>query len=50
MVGGEGGEPVHRQIMGPDEEDGDVDGEHPEHEDQHRVGVVVEIIMGARSL
>ena len=50
MVGGERCEPVHRQIMGPDEEDGYVDGEHPEHEDQHRVRVVVEIIMGARSL
>ena len=36
--------------MGPDEEDGYVDGENPEHEDQHRVRVVVEIIMGARSL
>ncbi len=36
--------------MGPDEKDGYVDGEDPEHEDQHRVRVVVEIIMDARSL
>ena len=35
MVGGERGEPVHRQVMGPDEKDRYVDGKNPEHEDQH---------------
>lgn len=35
MVCGERCEPVHRQIMGPDEKDGYIDWENPEHEDQH---------------
>lgn len=35
MVGGEGCEPMHRQVMGPDDKDGYVYGENPKHEDQH---------------
>lgn len=31
MVGGEGREPMHGEVVGPDDEDGDVDGEDPDH-------------------
>ena len=31
MVGGEQGEPVDGEVVGPDEEDGEVDGEEPDH-------------------
>lgn len=31
VVGGERGEPVDGQVAGPDKEDGDVDGQDPEH-------------------
>lgn len=33
MMGGERGEPVYGEVVGPDEEDGNVDGEDPNHED-----------------
>lgn len=33
MVGGEGGKPVDGEVVGPDEEDRNVDGEDPDHED-----------------
>ena len=36
--------------MGPDEKDGYVDGEDPEHEDEHRMRVIVKIVVGAGSL
>ena len=41
---------MYRQIMGPDQKDGYVDGKNPEHKDKHRVRVVVEIVVGAGSL
>ena len=50
MVGGERCEPVDGEIVGPDEEDGDVDGEDPYHEYEDGVCVVVEIIVGTRAL
>ena len=50
MVGGEWGEPVDGEVVGPHEEDGDVDWEDPDHEDEDRVRVVVEIIVGPRAL
>lgn len=31
VVRGEGGEPVHGEVVRPDEEDHDVDGEDPDH-------------------
>ena len=34
MVGGERGEPVDGEVVGPDEEDHDVDGEDPDHEEE----------------
>lgn len=34
MVGGEGRKPVDGQIMYPDDQDGEVDGEYAEHEDE----------------
>ena len=33
VVGGKGSEPVDGEVADPDEEDGDVDGENPEHEE-----------------
>ena len=33
VVRGEGGEPVDSEVVDPDNEDGKVDGEDPEHED-----------------
>ena len=50
MVGGERGEPVDGEVVGPDEEDGDVDGEDPDHEDEDRMRIVVEIIVGPGAL
>ena len=41
---------MNREVVDPHHEDRDVDGEHPEHEDEDGVCVVVEIIVGARSL
>lgn len=41
---------MNGKIMGPDEKDGNVDGKDPEHEDQDRMCVIVEVIMGTRSL
>ena len=41
---------MNSKIMYPDDENGKVDGEDPEHEDEDGVGVVVEIIVGSRSL
>lgn len=34
VVGGEGGEPVDGEVVDPDDENGEVDGEDPEHEDE----------------
>lgn len=31
MVGREGCQPVHGQVVDPDDEDGEVDGQDPEH-------------------
>ncbi len=50
MVGGKRGEPVDREVVGPDEEDHDVDGEDPNHEEEDGVGVVVKIVVGAGGL
>lgn len=50
MVGGERGEPVNGEVVGPDEEDHDVDGQYPDHEEEDRVGVIVEIMVGAGGL
>ncbi len=50
MVGRERGEPVDGEVVGPDEEDGDVDGEDPYHQYEDGVCVVVEIIVSPRSL
>lgn len=41
---------MNREIVNPDHENGDVDWEDAEHEDEDRVGVVVEIMVGWRSL
>jgi hypothetical protein len=41
---------VHGEVMYPDDEDGDINGEDAEHEDEDGVGVVVEIMMGPRTL
>ena len=49
-MGGERGEPVDGEVVGPDEEDHDVDGEDPDHEEEDRVGVIVEIMIGAGGL
>ena len=38
------------KVMNPHHEDRDVDRQHPEHEDEDGMCVVVEIIVGARSL
>ena len=50
MVGRERREPVNSEVMDPHHKNGDVDGQHPEHEDENRVCIVVKIIVGARSL
>lgn len=50
VVRREGGEPVNGKIVDPHDEDGDVDGEDPEHEDEQGVRVVVEVIIGAGPL
>ena len=36
--------------MYPDDEDREIDRENPEHEDEDGMSVVVEIIVGSRSL
>lgn len=41
---------MNRKVMNPHHEDRDVDGQHPEHEDEDGMCVVVEIIVGARPL
>ena len=38
------------EVVDPDDKDGEVDGEDPEHEDEETVDVVVEVIVIARSL
>lgn len=43
MVRGEGGEPVDGEVVDPDDEGGKVDGQDPEHEEEDRVRVVVEV-------
>jgi hypothetical protein len=50
VVGGEGCEPVHSEISYPDNEDGEVYGEDPQHEYQDGMGVVVEVIICVRVL
>lgn len=47
VVRAEGRQPVHGQVVHPDDQHGHVDRQHPEHEDEDGGGVVVEIIMGA---
>jgi hypothetical protein len=39
---------VDSQVVDPNYQHWHVDGQHPEHEDEHRGGVVVEIIVGTR--
>ena len=46
VVRRKGRQPVHGEVVNPDDEDGAVDGEQPEHEDQDGVGVVVEVGVG----
>lgn len=41
---------MNGEVVDPDHEDGEVDGEDAEHEDEDGVGVVVEIMMGPRTL
>lgn len=41
-------QPVDGEVVNPDDEHRHVDGQHPKHEDEHRGGVVVEIIVGTR--
>jgi hypothetical protein len=50
VVGGKGCEPVDCEVVHPDDEDGEVDRENPEHEDQQTVDVVVEVVVVAGPL
>lgn len=50
VVRGKWCEPVDGEIVNPDDEDGKVDGEDPQHEDEETVDVVVEVVVVARSL
>lgn len=36
------------EVVDPNDQHRHVDGQHPEHEDEHRGGVVVEIVVGTR--
>lgn len=49
-MAGEGCEPVDGKVADPHDEDGDVDGQDPQHHDEDRVRVVVEVVVcvGAR--
>lgn len=49
-MGGEGHEPVHHQIVGPDQENQDIDGQNPQHQNEDRVGVIAEIEVRSGSL
>lgn len=49
-MGGEGHEPVHHKIVGPDQENQDIDGQDPQHENEDRVGVIAEIEVRGGSL
>jgi len=42
--------PVHGEVVHPDDQNGKIDRQDPEHEDKDGVGVVVKIIVGARTL
>ena len=42
--------PVHSKIMYPDNQHGKIDGQDPEHEDQHRVHEIVKIKVRPRTL
>ena len=48
MVGRERREPVHGEVMGPDDEDGQVDRQDPESQEEERVRVVGEGMGGRR--
>lgn len=37
---------MDRQIVYPDNEDGEIDGKNPEHQDEDGMGVIVEIGVG----
>lgn len=50
VMGRERHEPMHHQIMCPDQKNQYVDGKNPQHEDEDGVGVVAEIGMRSRSL
>ena len=38
------------EVVDPDDKDGEVDGEDPEHEDEETVDVVIKVVVVARSL
>lgn len=50
VVRREGCEPVDGKIVYPDNEDWQVDGQDPEHQDEYTVHVVIEIVVVARAL
>ena len=50
VVRGKGRQPVHGEVVDPNDEDGEVDGENPEHEDEEGVRVVVEVVVGSGAL
>lgn len=49
-MGCEGSEPVHGEVVVPDNKDGKVDGQDPQHDDQDRVSVMVKVPGGPRAL
>ena len=42
-------EPVNSQIVYPDDENGEIDRENPQHENEDRVDVVVKVVVGVRT-
>jgi hypothetical protein len=46
MVRGEGCEPVNGKISYPDNEDWEVNWEYPKHQNEDRMCIVVEIVIG----
>ena len=45
MVGGERSKPVDGEVADPDEEDGSINWEDPEHKVEDGVGVVVKVLV-----
>lgn len=41
---------MEREVSYPDDEDWQVDGKNPEHQDEDRVRVVVEVVVRVKSL